>query len=148
MISAGCVEEKGMTADTQEAKRALESNGYTCVLRKGESVYFSFEHGIKPLMGWIREEKDFSGFGAADQVVGKAAAFLYVRLGVSELYGQIISEPTLSVLENHGISCFYDKKVPYIINRKKDGMCPMEQAVLEISDTEEAVDVLAARTRL
>ena len=134
-----------MTADTISAKKDLEEKGYTCVLRNGEDIFFSFEHGVKPLLKWIDEGRDFSGYGAADQVVGKAAALLYVYLGVRNLYGQVVSEPAIQALEDHGVAYTYDECVPYIINRKKDGMCPMEQTVLEISEPKEAVDALRSK---
>ena len=136
-----------MTTDTILAKQDLEQNGYTCVLRKGDAACSSFEHGVKPLLQWIDEGKDFSGYGAADQVIGKAAALLYICLGVRDLYGQVVSEPALSVLAEHGAACTYGEKVPYIINRKKDGMCPMEQTVLNISDPREAVEALKNKVR-
>ena len=131
-----------MTKDTILAKQDLEEKGYTCVLRKGEEVCFSYEHGVKPLLQWIGEGKDFSGYGAADQIIGKAAALLYTELGVRDLYTQVISEPAESVFEAHGVSCTYGEKVPFIVNRNKDGMCPMEQTVLAISDPKEAVEAL------
>ena len=134
-----------MTADTLAAKEELEAKGYTCVLRKGEESCFSTQHGVKPLLEWIRENRDFSGYGAADQVVGKAAALLYILLGVRDLYGQVVSEPAAAILEQYQVSFEYGKIVPYIINRTKDGMCPMEQTVLDISDPGEAVEALKAK---
>ena len=131
-----------MTTNTMTAKNELEKEKYTCVLCNGEDTFFSFEHGVKPLLKWIDEGRDFSGYGAADQVVGKAAALLYVYLGIRDLYGQVISEPAIQALEEYGITYTYDECVPYIINRKKDGMCPMEQTVLDISEPEEAVNAL------
>ena len=134
-----------MSGDTVSAKKVLEEKGYTCVLQKGEDICFSFDHGVKPLLAWIDEGRDFTGYGAADQVVGKAAALLYVLLGVRDLYGQVISDPAIQVLEDHGVAYAYDKRVPYIINRMKNGMCPMEQTVLDISDPKEAVTALKNR---
>ena len=74
-----------MTQDTISAKKDLEEKGYTCILRKGEDSCSSFDHGVKPLLKWIDEGKDFTGYGAADQVIGKGAAFLYIFLGVKDL---------------------------------------------------------------
>lgn len=131
-----------MTADTMSAKTELEEKGYTCIVRKDKEVFFSGEHGVKPLLQWIAEGKDFSGFGGADQVIGKAAALLYIYLGVRDIYGQIVSEPALQAFKEHGVSCTCGEVVPYIINRRKDGLCPMEQTVLDIADPEQAVAAL------
>lgn len=130
------------SADLVLAKKELEEKGCTCVLRKGDDVCLSYDHGVKPLLQWIGEGKDFTGYVAADQVVGKAAALLYACLGVHELYGQVISEPAILALEEHHIAYTYGECVPYIVNRKKDGLCPMEQTVLSITEPEKAVEAL------
>ena len=65
-----------MTTDIEKAKKLLADGSYTCVLCKGDTVRTSSLHGIRPLLGWIHEETDYHGFAAADQIVGKAAAFL------------------------------------------------------------------------
>jgi len=136
-----------MKKDTLLAKQDLEEKGYTCVLRRGDDVICSREHGVKPLLAWIGEKKDFTGYGAADQVIGKAAALLYIYLGVKDVYGQLISEPAASVFEEHGVAFTFGRKVPFIVNRTRDGMCPMEQTVLSISDPEEAVEALKGKVK-
>ena len=136
-----------MTLDTLAAKQELEEKGYTCILRKGEDLCFSMEHGVKPLLKWISEGKDFSGYGGADQVIGKAAALLYICLGVRDIYGQVISDQAIRVFEEHGVTYTYAERVPYIINRRKDGLCPMEQTVLGTSDPEEAVKLLRNKVK-
>lgn len=77
-----------------------------------------------------------------DKVIGKAAAMLMVYGGVKKIHALIISEHALQILQAHNISISYDTLVPYIINRKKDGMCPMEQAVLSIQDIDQAYQLL------
>ena len=42
------------------------------------------------------------------------------------------------VLKKSNIIVSYGKLVPYIENRKKDGICPMEETVLNIESSEEA----------
>ena len=83
----------------------------------------------------------------ADQVIGKAAAFLLRKGGAKYLYAKIISEHALETLKDSGIAVSYGTKVPYIINRKKDGMCPMEQTVLSVTDVEEAYGKLREKLR-
>ena len=74
------------------AKELLEKENFTCVLWYGEHLYTSRERGVKPLLEWLDQGLDLSSFSAADKVVGKAAAFLYVLLGVSRVYASVISE--------------------------------------------------------
>ncbi len=126
-----------MTA-LEEAKQRLFEGGFTAVLCRDGGVYTSTARGVLPLCQWLDSGTDFRGFSAADKVVGKATAFLYLLLGVSELYAEVISEPARAVLMAGGVAVTFGKCVPYIINRKGDGMCPFEAAVLAISEPEAA----------
>ena len=75
-------------------------------------------------------------------MVGRATAFLYVLLGVRSLYAHVVSEGALAVLRAHEIEAEYGSLVPYIINRKKDGICPFEEAVMQIETPEEALQAI------
>ena len=121
-----------------EAKEILISGGYTCVLAGGQAVYTSCDRGVKPLVRFLESGEIPAGLSAADKVVGRATAYLYVRLRVKEVYSQIISRPAVEVLRENGIGVTWDKLVPNIINRKGDGICPFEAAVMEITDPDRA----------
>ncbi len=131
-----------MRADTEKAKELLFSGKYTCVLCKGERVYSSSQRGVAPLLSWLNFEEDLRGFCAADKVVGKAAAFLYVLLGTAEVYADIVSDPAVETLRKFGIPCFYGEKVKAVRNRTDTGFCPMETSVLDIEEPEAALDAI------
>ena len=116
-----------------DAKQILLSGGYTCVLTDGKTVLTSTDRGVKPLVRFLESGEIPAGFSAADKVVGRATAYLYVLLKVKEVYSQIISQPAVAVLRENGVEVAYDQLVPNIINRKGDGICPFEAAVMEIS---------------
>ena len=116
-----------------DAKQMLLSGGYTCVLTDGKMVFTSTDRGVKPLVRFLESGEIPAGFFAADKVVGRATAYLYVLLKVKEVYSQIISQPAVAVLRENGVEVAYDQLVPNIINRKGDGICPFEAAVMEIS---------------
>lgn len=124
--------------DLEKAKKILSDNGFTCVLCKCDETFTSTERGVKPLVLLYESGNDFRGFSAADKVVGRGAAFLYVLLGVNSLYADVISEPALELLETHKITVGYASKVKHIINRKGDGICPFEALVADIVDPETA----------
>mgnify|MGYP000766860207 FL=1 len=63
---------------------------------------------------------------------------LFVLLGVGEIYAVVMSRSAKKILDGHGIKYSCGEEVEYIINRKKDGMCPMEKAVMDIDDPTEA----------
>ena len=121
-----------MMTDLENAKQILSSGGYTCVLCNGEKTFTSNERGVKPLVTWHESGDFFGGFSAADKVVGKGAAFIYVLLGVSAVYAGIISHPALELLQKSGIHVEYGEAVPHIINRRGDGFCPIETAVWDV----------------
>ena len=122
-------------------KRLL--GGCTCVLYNGESEIVSSERGVSFLLGLYNSGKDYSGYVSADKVVGKGAALLYAILGIKEIYASVISESALSVLQKGGITCTYDTLVPHIINRRGDGICPIERATMDIENPADAPSVIA-----
>ena len=91
--------------------------------------YTSYDRGVKPLISLLQSNRSVIGAFAADKCVGAGAAHLYVLLGVRAVWANVISASAIDVLKNNNIEIYYDKSVPYIINRKGDGMCPIESAV-------------------
>ena len=119
---------------TQKAKEILENNRRTCVVCLENEIYESSERGVKPLLNLLDSKIDLKGACAADKVVGAGAAFLYLLLGVREVYASVISEKAKEVLEQNGVSAVFDTLVPKIQNRAKNGFCPIETAVLNETD--------------
>ena len=128
-----------MNQDLAKAKRIFFDTGATCVLCRGKSRCESSLRGVMPLVELLDTGMDFSGYAAADKVVGKATAFLYCLLGVTAVYTTVISEAALEVLQKNGIAAEYDLRVPAILNRRKDGFCPMETATKNIHDPDAAL---------
>lgn len=131
-----------MNENLMKAKELLCANDYTCVIQNEDCVYTSHERGVKPLLAWVNEGMDFAGLSAADKVVGKAAAFLYVLLKVEAVYAKIISAPAVQILEKYDIEMFYDEKVEAIRNRTNTGFCPMETTVWEIENPKDALEAI------
>ena len=126
----------------EQARNILTAGNYTCVLRKEETVLTATERGVKPLVRWLTEGVDVRGFSAADKVVGRATAYLYVLLGVKEVWASVMSEAAAEVLLRHSITASQDKLVKNIINRTGTGICPFEEAVLEIQSPEDALSAI------
>lgn len=136
-----------MTKDLIKAQTLLETGDYTCVVCREDTVHTATERGVKPLLNWLEEGLDLAQFSAADRVVGRATAFLYVLLGVKEVYARVMSRPAAQVLTAYGITAYPGKLVDGIINRKGDGPCPFEAAVLEIEDPQEALHAIRAKRK-
>lgn len=121
-------------SDIEKAKKLLLSGGFTCVLCKGEKFYTSGERGVSPMLTLLADGTELNGFSAADKIVGKAAAMLFVCAGITEIFARVMSTAAAEFLDKRGIKYSYEKMTEKIINRKGDGTCPMEQAVADIDD--------------
>lgn len=130
--------------DLQQAKARLAAGDVCCVVCRNGETYTSAQRGVAPLLNWLDDGAAFDGASAADKVVGKAAAMLFVLLGLKAVYTPVISQTALAVFEQHGVAASWDRVVPYIINRAGTGPCPMEQAVSAIDAPAQAPQALRA----
>lgn len=131
-----------MDCELKRAAALLSEGEYTCVLCRGERTYTDNRRGVRPLLELLEDGNDLRGFFAADKVVGKAAAFLYVLLGVQAVYARVISSPAKAVLSRYGISLTFEAEVPAIENRTKTGLCPIESSVWNTDDPAEALAIM------
>lgn len=123
-----------MTPDLARARARLAEGEYTVVLCRGDREQTDTRRGVAPLLALLDEGVDVTGFAAADRVVGKAAAFLYLRLSVAAVYAPVMSRPAYDLLTAHGVPAYVDTLTDAIRNRAGDGYCPMETAVWELDD--------------
>ncbi|KAK8886176.1 hypothetical protein M9Y10_041636 [Tritrichomonas musculus] len=130
-----------MQADLEKAKSLLIDDR-TCVLVRGDETLISKDSGIKPMVGYIDSGKDLTNFSAADKIVGKAAAMLFVLAKIKAVYAQVISDAGFHFLQQNGVHVEYETKTEKIINRAKTGICPMEEATLNCSDPKEALALI------
>ena len=139
-------EEPVELTDLDRARECLQA-GKTLVLCKGETVYMSERQGIGQMLEYLEEKVDLRGFSAADKVIGRAAAMLFASAGVKEVWGDVVSRAALPVLEAYDISYRYGRLADRIINRRGDGLCPMEEAILAANTPREAYNILRERYR-
>lgn len=128
--------------DLEAAKRLLKTGEFTCVVCRKERVYTSRERGITPLVKYLSDAVQLTGYSAADKVVGKAAAMLFILAEIKAVYADTISQPALDVLWAAGVEVSYGILTERIINRAGTGICPMEQAVLDIYSPQEALTAI------
>ena len=131
--------------DRKTLALAYISEGNTCALVGEGKTLCSKQRGVAPLLAWLESGEKCRNMFAADKVVGRAAAFLYVLLGVDEVYALVISESAEKVFQRFGIAYAYNEKVAAIRNRAGDGFCPMEQAVLDIDEPLQALEAIKRR---
>ena len=133
-----------MQTKIEAARQRLAKGNFTCVLHIRGEEYTSFERGVKPLLAFLKSKTDFAGAIAADKTVGAGAAHLYCLLGVRAVWANVISEAAEEILIKAGIAVFYGERVPYIINRRGDGMCPIESAVAGATSSQHAYELIVA----
>lgn len=125
---------KEMKADLKKAKALLLSEELRCVFVRGDTVIKSRTRGVKPLVAFVDNGTSLRGFSAADRVVGRAAAFLYVILGVDSVYAGIMTKGAVTIFAEYGIMAYYDGTADAVMNRSKNDLCPMEKATSDTND--------------
>ena len=124
------------------AKEMLSRGGYTLVVCSGGRVYISEEKGIKPLLELVKSQDDWSGAYAADKIVGKAAAMLYTLLGIKVVFAEVLGEKAKEIFDKNGIEFECNTLTENIINRQGTGLCPMEEAVKDIDNADDALTAI------
>ena len=136
-----------MDKDFQKAKEEFSTGKYTLVICKDSEISTNDVTGIRPLMKLINEKKDCKGYSAADKIVGRAAAFLYTLLGVKNVYGEVMSKGAIEIFKKEGINYEYKTLTEFIENRKKNGICPMDEAVLNCTNANDACEAIRQKMK-
>lgn len=136
-----------MLNNLNKAKNILISEDLKFVLVNDEKIIKSKDKGVKPLLDLIKSKRDVSGFSAADRVVGKAAALLYLNLGIKEIYARLISKEAIDLFKKENIYYEYMIVQPFIKNRDLTDMCPMDKSVRDISDPKQAFHAINETVR-
>ena len=126
--------------DLQIAKNNL--SGHTICLCKDGNCLYSENRGIAPMMNFIESGADLSGYSVADTVVGKAAALLFAKCCIKNVFAKTLSQHGKRILELYGIAYEYETLTEKIINRDGTDVCPMEKAVMATDNPEEAFLIL------
>ena len=129
--------------DLEIAKNHL--NGHSICLCHDGSIVTDDGRGISPMMRFLAEGKELTDYSAADLIVGKATAMLFVKAGIRAVYGKVMSKSAKKFLKAHGIICEYETLTEQIINRAGTDICPMEKTVSDMENPEEAYQALCAR---
>lgn len=112
-------------------------NAHALALCKDGEIVTSDKRGVCALIGFIDDNMKFDGYSAADIIVGKAAAMMFVKLGVRVLYAKTLSRTGAEYLKKHNVVFLYGEMCERIINRAGTDICPMEKAVADTDDCDE-----------
>lgn len=114
----------------------LHEGKHSLVVKNGTVATFD-GRGVVDLYILLTERPDFlAGAEVADKVVGKGAAALMIMGKVRRLHAGVISVPALELLKTASMEVTYGQVVPNIVNRKGDGICPVETLCLPCATAE------------
>jgi len=115
--------------DIKIAKEHMKDNNLNFVLVKdGKILGESNGRGIKPMYdAYVNIGQGFNDASVADRVIGKAAAMFLIEGNIKTLYTDLISDLAYDMLTKNGIEVEYGERVPMILNRTGDDMCPIEK---------------------
>lgn len=115
----------------------LSDSSNTCVVYNLETNKVYHDRGIVPLLKVVDEYSNVKAV-VADLIIGKAAALLCVKAGITAVYGKVMSKDAITIFKTYNIEYCYETLTDKIINRQGNDICPMEKTVLNINDYDEA----------
>lgn len=146
-LSFVCSIELMAQSKMEEAKKLIQDGKAECVLIKNDTIYGQERgHGVSPLLVMYDEHRDaMLGSTLVDKVIGRAAAAIAICGKVKHVHGELMSEDAVQYLNSNGITTSHTSLVHRILNRNRDGLCPLEQSVEGIDDASDALVSLRKR---
>ena len=115
----------------------LRSKDTLWVYKRDRLIFASNKDGLQPLLEYIdRSVPHQSKVIIFDKIMGNAAALLSIKADCQEVYSPLGSELAIQTLDDFLVKYHLSEVVPYIQNRSKQGMCPMEELSISKSPTE------------
>lgn len=147
MLGGCCCYCSGNSKTVAEAKDMIRNNKAECIVVKdGKIAAVERGRGVSPLLKiYDTNSAVMRDSVIVDKVIGRAAAFIVVKSGAKSVYGKIMSEDAKELLAKHKITASHDLLVPRILNRKRDGLCPLEASVSGIDDPDAALNSMRKR---
>jgi len=144
-LVSGCA--SAISDAVSEASQMIRDGKAECVLvRDNRILYVERGRGVSPLLNvYDHHRAEMEGAVVVDKVIGRAAACIAICGKVKHVHGEIMSEDAVEFLKENGITASSTLLVPRILNRKRDGLCPLEKSVEGIRDPEKALTALRAK---
>ena len=124
-------------------QKILAGKAGCVIIKNGEIVHDENGRGIAPILDVYRQQTDkMKDSILVDKVIGKAAAMVAICGKVKFVHAELICDSAVDILQKNNIKVTWTLRVKDILNRRRNGLCPMEQTVLNISDPAEGVKAL------
>ena len=114
------------------------------VLHDDRTIFSSFGKWLHPLFEleeWLKKQDiNPHDLTLCDNIVGKAAALLIVRLQIHRVKAGVLSRLGDGVLKKHQVSYSYAEMVEKVL-------CQTEQELFDVEDPQEAYRIISERIR-
>lgn len=147
LLLCGCTPRFMEECLYNEAKAMIINNKAECIIIHDNKIAaVERGRGVSPLLKLHDSKKELMKNSIiVDKVIGRAAAFIAISGKASFVYGKIMSEDAKELLAAHNIKTDCDLLVPKILNRKRDGLCPLEDSVKDAKDSVTALKQMRKR---
>lgn len=133
---------RGRRSAILSAINLIDQDTAACVVIKDNTlVRTEYGRGIGPLL-CLYDSGLLKNAVVVDKVIGKASAMILSQGGASECYGITVSKGAVDWMKARHIPFSYRTCVDSITNRTGHGICPMEQTVASIDNSEEGLTAL------
>ena len=130
--------------DIEKAKEIFNSGDYSFVLVKGEDIIKETQKGLGPLVKLAEGEKDFTDYSICDRITGRAASFLYVLLGLKEVYAVKMAKLAVQILDRAEIKFGAGGFVETVLDENMSDTDKFEKAVLRSGSAINALNDIKA----
>lgn len=140
---SGCPKAKQQQAIETARQKILAGKAGCVIIKNGKIVHDENGRGIAPILDVYRQQTDkMKDSILVDKVIGKAAAMVAICGKVKYVHAELICDSAVDILQKNNIKVTWTLRVKDILNRRRNGLCPMEQTVLNINDPAEGVKAL------
>jgi predicted Fe-Mo cluster-binding NifX family protein len=128
--------------DLEIAKTELyEDNLTLAIVKNGSLLYSTKDSRISGFLDAIDKlGGQLEGASLADKIAGRAIALLCVYAGIDQVYAAVVSRRALPVFKQYRILVSWNELVENVLDEKKNGMCPFEQAAAQLSQPQAAYE--------
>lgn len=138
LLPAGCV--CCPNAEKEAVALIREGKAECVLLKEGRIIHTEKGRGVSPLLRlYENHPSKMQGSRIVDKVIGRAAGMIAILGKAESVHGEVMSKDAVLLLKKHGIKTSHTLLVERILNRTRNGLCPLEKSVQGIEDPQKAL---------
>ena len=122
------------------AKEEFLKGNYTFVMAGEGKIITNTNKGLSPIIELIESGDDFSDYAVCDKITGRAAAFLYVLLGIEAVHAKKMAKLAIQILDRAEIKYSYDEIIETVLDSEMKEIDPVELSVLRSGSAVQAIN--------